>query len=511
MSHIKLIFKDSLIFKIFGVWMVSLLIPILLFFLFLFIQYGDNIMTLFKGDFDFWQRSGYMHIEKISRVINVWALDTPTFDDHPELDAELGDIIVDKSDHLLLLERKGDTFRSLIELSSEDLESIIEDFEDVNIKMLPEFGERDVDSNEELLEKTGYVLFRQIDFYYADGSEGSVYLFFRYTNLPYQIVRVLGDNLMLVMVSMMLLNGVIAFMMIRKSTKPLNQLKHAMAAYKRDDFSVRLDETVKHRFIYVVNSAVNEMASELENNQKKKQALEEMRNEFIARITHDTKTPLASIRAHAEAIRDGLVLEDDKRIRYSSNILNKVQSLDHMINELSLYSDLSLGQNQYTFVPVDLEGYLKDLVDELKYDFDESKVMLTYDLSQSDHLIHLDVHKFHRVMMNLIGNADKYGDRDKVNVHIELSYTDTSAVIVVEDNGVGVDMDDPNQLLHIFVRGDQSRDPNRPGSGLGLTIVNSIVEKHEGRIELYTEYQRYFKVVIKLPLKGGYFETDSNY
>jgi signal transduction histidine kinase len=253
------------------------------------------------------------------------------------------------------------------------------------------------------------------------------------------------------------------------------------------------------------------MAQELEESQEKDIQMEKKRVEFFTRISHDTKTPLASIRAHSEALRDGVITDDQKRMKYTSNILSKVESLNNMINELNLYSELETGLNQYYFSEVALNQYMQDILEELQYDYDKEKVLIRYhDQTTSEQLIHIDPLKFHRILMNLIGNSVKYNHGNIVCIDVTLSYKNDFAVLEVLDDGVGIAIDHPYELLDSFRRGDDSRNPNKSGSGLGLAIVRSIVERHEGSIELETEADSYFKVTIKLPLEGDYFEKNIN-
>jgi len=74
-------------------------------------------------------------------------------------------------------------------------------------------------------------------------------------------------------------------------------------------------------------------------------------------------------------------------------------------------------------------------------------------------------------------------------------------VISVRDNGKGVELDDPNDLMESFRRGDSSRDPNNSGSGLGLAIVKTIVDKHQGEVNIHSESGKYFLVEIRLPIE----------
>jgi len=510
MSKLKSILKNDLGWKIFGTWMLSFIVPMLLFGLILFVQYGDNIMTVFRSGFDIWQRSGYMSIEKVSREINLWTLDEPKFQDHEILDEKLDNLFGDHAFPNLIVERKGEDVASLIALSEEERSELETAFSKLNQNILPEFGEEDVFNNEELLEKTGYVLYRQVDFYYDDGEEGSIYLFIKYSNVPYKVLKVIGDNIIYVSIIMMAINALISLYMIKRMAKPFNNLLNAMKRYQVNDFTPRLEENNKHKMIKVINSAVNDMASELLTSQEKSLKMEASRTEFIAKISHDTKTPLASIRAHTEAIRDGLITDDDKREKYTNNILKKVHALDHMINELSLYSELEVGLNQYAFSKVNLGYYIEDILEELQYDLDKNKVTLNYHNRLIEEIfLYIDVNRFQRVMMNLVNNSVKYGQREQLTIDVTVDMHDGMAKICIRDNGVGLTIEDPHILLTSFVRGEISRDPNNSGSGLGLAIVKSIINKHEGDITINTEAGVYFEVCMRLPLEGGYFEENT--
>ena len=512
MSKLKLILKNDLGWKIFGTWMLSFIVPMLLFGLILFIQYGDNIMTVFKSGFDVWQRSGYMSIEKVNREINLWTLDDPKFQDHEVLDQKLANLFGEQHAFPnLIVERKGEEVTSLITLTEEQRSQLETAFSKLNQNVLPEFGAKDVFNNEELLEKTGYVLYRQVDFYYEDDEEGSIYLFIKYSNVPYKVLKVIGDNLVYVSIIMMGLNALISLYMIKRMAKPFNNLLNAMKRYQINDFTPRLEESNKHKMINTINTAVNDMAGELQTSQEKSIKMEASRTEFIAKISHDTKTPLASIRAHTEAIRDGLITDDKKRVKYTNNILKKVHALDHMINELSLYSELEVGLNQYTFSEVNLGYYLEDILEEFQYDLDNNKVKLNYhNMLSEETFIHLDVHRFQRVIINLINNSIRYGQREQLVIDVTVSVNEGLAKICVRDNGIGLTIEDPHVLLTSFVRGEASRDPNNSGSGLGLAIVQSIINKHEGDIIINTEAGVYFEVCMTLPLEGGYFEENTN-
>lgn len=496
-------------------WIISLFIPFFLLFVIVFIQYGDRFSKVMSGDIDFWQKNGYSIIEQVSRDINIWTNGTPQFQNHPELDDTLAKHF---DEHYynkgFILERKKEEIAPLISLSDELATEIRERFKSLDKNILPEFGERQLIANEELLTSTGYVILRQHDFYYADGEEGSIFIFIKYTNVPVVILNVLGDNILFLIIGLLLINGFMALAFVKRVTRPFNALLGAMNAYQKQDFSLRLDEKIKEPMLKTINTSVNKMAYELQQNQEKALKIENQRIEFIAKISHDIKTPLTSIHAHAEAFKDGLVQDDEKRMKYTNNILKKVQSIDNMINELSLYSDLEAGLDQYTFTKIDLNFYLIDILEELAYDYPDIQLSINYKSVEEIILLNIDVNRFNRVLMNLVKNSVKYSERDHIVIDVKLTcdLVNNYVKIIIKDNGKGIKAENLDYLFDSFTRGDTSRNPNKTGSGLGLTIAKTIVERHNGTIHINSKWNEYFEVEIKLPIGGmEYYEKNIDY
>ena len=486
-------------------WILSLFIPFFLLFTIVFIQYGDHFLKVMSGDIDFWQKNGYSTIEQVSRDINIWINGNPKFQNHPELDNTLNkhfrEYYYNKG---FILERKKNKIEPLISISNKITKEVREKFKNLDINILPSFGERELLSNEELLKRTGYVILRQHDFYYSDGEEGSIFIFIKYTNVPIVILNVLGDNLLFLISGLLLIHWVMAVAFVKRVTKPFNALLGAMNAYQKQDFSPRLDEKIKEPMLKTINTSVNKMASELQQNQEQALNIEKQRIEFIAKISHDIKTPLTSIHAHAEAFRDGLVKDYKKRMKYTTNILKKVQSIDNMINELSLYSDLETGLDQYTFTKIDLNFYLIDILEELAYDYSDIQLTINYKNIKEIILINIDVNRFNRVLMNLVKNSVKYSERNHTIIDVTVTYDliTNYVKITIKDNGNGIKTENINSLFNSFTRGDTSRNPNKTGSGLGLTIAKTIVERHNGTIHIESKWNEYFKVEIELPIGG---------
>jgi histidine kinase len=498
--------KSNFGFKMLLGWILSLFIPVIVIFFVTFAQYGDGIFKMVSGEIDIWQVRGYMTTEQIARDVNIWSLNEPEFQNHEELNELLSSYMSHKNPfYMFFIERKGDELAPFIPLSNEVKVDIEKSFSGVNSDALPAFMEREVLTNQILLEKTGYVMYKQLDFYYSDGQPGTIYFFLKYTDVPAAIMTFIRDNLVRIIGTLLILHAIMSYAFMKRMTKPINEILNTVDSYSKHDFQPRLKNKVKEPVFKLINTAINDMASSLQENQEKATRVEEMRTEFLAKITHDTKTPLASIRAHAEAFRDNVLDSSEKRSKYAENILKKVHSIDNMINELSLYSDLEIGIDQYNFSRVDLDYYLMDILDELSFDYHTEELKIEYHRSDKKQLlVNLDVIRFNRVIMNIVSNSAKYAQKPYAVIEIAVLKIENNRVrISFKDNGIGSNEKDLRLLFESFTRGDESRNPNQGGSGLGLAIAETIVTKHHGSIWANSSYGEYFEIVIELPLEGG--------
>lgn len=486
-------------------WIFSLFIPFIVIFAIGFINYGDAIISVIKGDTSIFQIKGYSGIEQVERDINIWTLDNPKFQDHDDVNEKILEIVPRTSPIKgFILERKGDRVEFFTPVNEDVAEELKIDFEGVTNLSLPEFGQRDLPSNELLFEQTGYTIYNQIDFYYADGEEGSVFFLVKFTGVPSAIFNFIVNNLTRLILLMMLAHLFLSLFFAHRVTKPIENILDVMKRYQKQDFKPRLNEKTKEPMIRTINTAINEMAEELDRRKIQDEIVEEQRVEFIAKISHDTKTPLASIKAHAEAFRDGMIQDNEKRMKYTNNILSKVDIIDNMINELSLYSELANGMEEYQFQKIDLNYYLIDILEELQYDYPKESLRIHYEPCKDKKLMtDIDVTRFNRVLMNIVKNSVRYSDREMTIIDVTVETVDDQLTLYIKDNGNGMDSSKTDFIFKSFTRGDASRDPNKGGSGLGLAIAKTIIEGHNGTIKANTKKNEYFEIVIKLPMEGS--------
>lgn len=244
------------------------------------------------------------------------------------------------------------------------------------------------------------------------------------------------------------------------------------------------------------------MRVSLKNAREKEQAYFRNRQELMAGMSHDLKTPLTSIKGYVKGIEDGVADTPEKLERYTSVIQQSVFRLEHMIDDLFMYSKLDLEEADFTFTKVDLELFIKDIVNEYTPDLSESQ-HLYFKAEENGHTVSADREQLYRALSNVIDNAVKYSDAKNTKINISLTGEGDDSVIKISDNGTGIDDKDINNIFDSFYRGDLSRNSKTGGSGLGLSIVKRIIDKHDGEVNVISKKGEGTTVIFKLRQVSG--------
>lgn len=224
------------------------------------------------------------------------------------------------------------------------------------------------------------------------------------------------------------------------------------------------------------------MRDELKAKQIREEALKKSQQELISCISHDLKTPISTIKAYGEGLRDGIARTPKAQEDYVKIIIEKTDLLIGMINELLECSNAELRQldihkeEQYFlhyFIPMmkEIEGFVK-----------QKGIYFTYEINTPDLLVNIDKRRITEVMYNLVENSMKYAGEAPGRIDVEVERQDSNILIKVKDNGIGISPDDIPYVFDKFYRAEKSRSSRIPGSGLGLSICKYIVNEHGGEI-----------------------------
>ena len=176
-------------------------------------------------------------------------------------------------------------------------------------------------------------------------------------------------------------------------------------------------------------------------------------------------------------------LLQEKQDKYIRTIYNKANDMDHLIDELTLYSRIDSDRVPYNFHRINVGDYFGDCVEEIGMDLESRGIELNYsNLIAPETRIIADPEQLKRVINNIVGNSVKYLDKPHGRIVFRLLDEEDSIRVEVEDNGKGIAPRDIPYIFDRFYRTDSSRNSAKGGSGIGLSIVKKIIEDHGGYI-----------------------------
>ena len=209
------------------------------------------------------------------------------------------------------------------------------------------------------------------------------------------------------------------------------------------------------------------------------------KDEFLAMLSHELRNPLAPIRTAAEVIRR--VAPPDPTLRLARDVVDRqVAHLVRLVDELLDVSRISEGKIALKKESIELGQVIKHSIETARPLVDARRQRLVISLPFAPVRMHGDYARLAQVIGNLLTNASKY-TQEGGRIDISASARDGEAVIVVKDNGSGIDERLLPRVFELFVQGERSLDRSQGGLGVGLTLVQRIVELHQGRVEATSE------------------------
>lgn len=271
----------------------------------------------------------------------------------------------------------------------------------------------------------------------------------------------------LVAISSLVIGTVLTLAFGHKAVRPVDKLSRSMSEVASGNFDVRLDG--EHGIFNEINHNFNKMAEGLSS-------IEMLRDDFIADVSHEFKSPLSSIQGYATLLQDPGLTEEERQ-EYLAMIMNATRSLSNMSSNILQLSSLETQTDLLEMSRFSLDEQLRHTIAMLEPIWTERHLHFDIELSEVD--IEGNEDLLETVWTNLIGNAMKFS-YPGCNIGVDLKHTGDSAVIRVSDEGRGMDEAQIERIFDKFYQIDASR--KTEGNGLGLALVNKIVKKHRGSI-----------------------------
>ncbi|HRG25295.1 MAG TPA: HAMP domain-containing sensor histidine kinase [Chitinophagaceae bacterium] len=233
--------------------------------------------------------------------------------------------------------------------------------------------------------------------------------------------------------------------------------------------------------------------------------LGEIKNDFINNMTHEFKTPIATISLAVDAMRNDKVISDKDKLRYFSGIIKEEnQRMNRQVETILKASQLEKQEVDLNLKPVHVHEIIKDVVGNFALQLESKNGKVDLLLNATNDLVEADEVHFSNLVNNLVDNAVKYA-RDNNPPQIRISTQSGSKYfnLRIEDNGIGMNRDTLKRIFERFYRAHTGNMHNVKGFGLGLSYVKTMVEAHHGEIKAESTLGKGSVFTIDIPLKRG--------
>jgi signal transduction histidine kinase len=223
--------------------------------------------------------------------------------------------------------------------------------------------------------------------------------------------------------------------------------------------------------------------------------LNRLKSEFISLVTHDFHTPLVSIQRFVSLLRqNGLMLPNATLQRYFNKIDASIEHLMYLLDQVLLIGKSESGKLNCYPMPFNLKAFCQELIDSLQLDSDRAPIQFSY--VGTDTQVELDQALLRQILINLLTNAVKYSPDDRP-IDLTVEREATAIVLQVQDQGIGIPPEEQSHLFELFHRCTNVQSIR--GSGLGLAVVKTCVDAHQGQIQINSKVGEGTTVKVTLP------------
>lgn len=289
-----------------------------------------------------------------------------------------------------------------------------------------------------------------------------------------------------------LLTTLVSLLTSHKMTEPLMEMNRAAKEIAGGNFEKRV-EIISDDELGQLADSFNHMAESLEN-------IEKSRRAFIANVSHDLRSPLTSMQGFLTAMLDGTIPQE-KQERYLKIVLEESQRLSRLaegIVEMSRAQESKIVLEESVF---DLNEIIRENCAVLEPQMREKGIYIEISFAAEKTNVVADKDKISRVVHNLLSNAVKFSKQEGI-IEVETTLSTENKVLVsVKDYGVGISANDQKYIFDRFYKVDATRNQDKNGMGLGLSIVREFLQAHEETITVQSKEGEWTKFIFSLKLE----------
>ena len=245
-----------------------------------------------------------------------------------------------------------------------------------------------------------------------------------------------------------------------------------------------------------VTTNMEELVSEIKDYDSKRKSefsemkkLESFRREFIGNLAHEIKTPLFTSQSYILTLLDGAIKDENVNIKYLKTASKAIDRLNLIVKDLDLITKIESGESILNKNKFDIINLTENVFEMLEFTAKKKKIKLTVNKDKGlKTKVIADKEKIEQVLTNLIDNSIKYGKDYGTTEIVIQSLNEDKIIVRVTDNGVGFKKENYTRIFERFFRVDRSGSRSAGGSGLGLAIVKHIIDAHDEKIYVESEF-----------------------
>ena len=274
---------------------------------------------------------------------------------------------------------------------------------------------------------------------------------------------------------------------IRKIVVNLTVMNKAAHNFANGDFNNTIKVSSEDELGQLANS-FNYMAQELSK-------LEEFRQQFIANISHDFRSPLTSIKGYVGAILDGTIPTENQD-KYLNIVLDETDRLNKLTSDILFLTKFQTQKIDLNYTSFDIHHVIRKVVDLFEHKCTQKNIKVILSFNSKELFVYADVDRIQQVVYNLFDNAIKFTNANG-SITIETADKNNNASISIKNTGEGIRPEEINHIWDRFYKADPSRGKSK-GTGLGLSIVKEILKAHKQTIKVNSVVNEYTKFTFYL-------------
>lgn len=296
-------------------------------------------------------------------------------------------------------------------------------------------------------------------------------------------IETLNNMLVIISLISIAISFIVGMLMAKRINDPILEVINIAKKIEKGNYKYKIKKHSKTLEINEMINTINSLADVLESQ-------ENLRNRLTSDIAHELRTPITIVKTHLEAMIDGVWDITKERLESCNMELKRITSIVEDLEKLAEIENIKLNK-----VDFNIDELILSISKSFEIELTNKNISLKENLNSKT--IFADKDRIGQVIVNILSNAIKYtSENGKIEISTKIIGNNT--ILIIKDNGIGISEEDLPHIFDRFYRADKSRNRNTGGSGIGLSIVKSIIEAHNAKVIVNSEINKGSEFIITI-------------